>query len=111
MIRLIELYSRLEAVDDFLTLMLLQSDNYREQIIKDRIARFVEYIGHINSVIWGLQGQGKLCDFDIRYILPAISEIWLQVKRKLTGNHRSLYELAWSITELTSLVSFYLSRI
>ncbi|EGQ5165098.1 hypothetical protein O0466_004755 [Salmonella enterica] len=111
MIRLIEIYSRLEAVDGFLALMLQQSDNYSERIIKDRIAGFVEYIDHIYYVIWGLQVQGKLCDFDTRYILPAISEIWLQVKRELTWNDRSYYELARSITELISLVSFYLSRI
>ncbi|EAV3945804.1 hypothetical protein GN543_005161 [Salmonella enterica] len=111
MIRLIEIYSRLEAVDGFLALMLQQSDNYSERIIKDRIAGFVEYIDHIYYVIWGLQGQGKLCDFDTRYILPAISEIWLQVKRELTWNDRSYYELARSITKLISLVSFYLSRI
>lgn len=111
MIRLIEIYSRLEAVDGFLALMLQQSDNYSERIIKDRIAGFVEYIDHIYYVIWELQGQGKLCDFDTRYILPAISEIWLQVKRELRWNDRSHYELARSITELISLVSFYLSRI
>ncbi|ELU7176443.1 hypothetical protein SCL86_004726 [Salmonella enterica] len=111
MIRLIEIYSRLEAVDGFLALMLQQSDNYSERIIKDRIAGFVEYIDHIYYVISGLQGQGKLCDFDTRYILPAISEIWLQVKQELTWNDRSYYELARSITELISLVSFYLSRI
>lgn len=111
MIRLIEIYSRLEAVDGFLALMLQQSDNYSERIIKDRIAGFVEYIDHIYYVIWELQGQGKLCDFDTRYILPAISEIWLQVKRELIWNDSSYYELARSITELISLVSFYLSRI
>ncbi|EHE1282965.1 TPA: hypothetical protein PAP86_004643 [Salmonella enterica] len=111
MIRLIEIYSRLEAVDGFLALMLQQSDNYSERIIKDRIAGFVEYIDHIYYVIWRLQGQGKLCDFDTLYILPAISEIWLQVKRELTWNDWSHYELVRSITELISLVSFYLSRI
>lgn len=56
MIRLIENYSRLEAVDGFLALMLQQSDNYRERVIKDRISEFVEFVDHINSVVWGLQG-------------------------------------------------------
>ncbi|EDR5176307.1 TPA: hypothetical protein G8O67_004636 [Salmonella enterica] len=111
MIRLIEIYSRLEAVDGFLALMLQQPDNYSERIIKDRIDGFVEFIDHIYYVIWGLQEQGKLCDFDTRYILPAISEIRLQVKRELSWNDRSHYELARSITELISLVCFYLSRI
>ncbi|ECQ8983016.1 hypothetical protein ACDT65_004920 [Salmonella enterica subsp. enterica] len=111
MIRLIEIYSRLEAVDGFLALMLQQPENYRERIIHDRIFGFVEYVDSVNSAVWGQQRQGKLCDFDSRYILPAISEIWLQVNRELTGINRPLYELAWCITELISLVSFYLSRI
>ncbi|EAA1980786.1 hypothetical protein R1087_004519 [Salmonella enterica] len=111
MIRLIEIYSRLEAVDGFLALMLQQPENYRERIIHARIVGFVEYVDSVNSAVWGQQRQGKLCDFDSRYILPAISEIWLQVNRELTGTNRPLYELARCITELISLVSFYLSRI
>ncbi|EAS1838991.1 hypothetical protein LVO39_005491 [Salmonella enterica] len=111
MIRLIEIYSRLEAVDGFLALMLQQPENYRERIIHDRIVGFVEYVDSVNSAVWGQQRQGKLCDFDTRYILPAISEIWLQVNRELTGINRPLYELVRCITELISLVSFYLSRI
>ncbi|EKT7009333.1 hypothetical protein QEX16_005023 [Salmonella enterica] len=111
MIKLIEIYSRLEAVDGFLALMLKQPENYRERIIHDRIVGFVEYVDSVNSAVWGQQRQGKLCDFDTRYILPAISEIWLQVNRELTGINRPLYELARCITELISLVSFYLSRI
>lgn len=59
MIRLIEIYSRLEAVDGFLALMLQQSDNYSGRIIKDRIAGFVEYIDHIYYVIWGAAGAGQ----------------------------------------------------
>ncbi|EAA7555436.1 hypothetical protein FHE25_22585 [Salmonella enterica] len=43
MIRLIEIYSRLEAVDGFLALMLQQPENYRERIIHDRIVGFVEH--------------------------------------------------------------------
>ncbi|EBS5580355.1 hypothetical protein DPU24_24645 [Salmonella enterica subsp. enterica serovar Oranienburg] len=111
MIRLIEIYSQLEAVDGFLALMLKQSDNYSERIIKDRIAGLVEYIDHLYHLMWELQGQGKLCDFDTRYILPAISEIWLRVKREPRWNDWSHYELARSITKLISLLSFYLSRI
>lgn len=43
-------------------------------------------------------------------ILPAVSEIWLQVKQQLTGNSRPLSELAGCIATLLSPVSFYLFR-
>lgn len=111
MTRLIEIYSRLEAIDGFLALMLQQPDSYRERMISERITELVEYIDHVNAVMWTQQERGKLCDFDSRYILPAISEIWLQVKQELTRDSRPLCELAASITGLISLVSFYLSRI
>ncbi|ELH5514498.1 hypothetical protein Q9W35_001747 [Salmonella enterica] len=114
MIRIIEIYSRLEAIDGFLALMLKQPDSYRERMISERITELVEYIDHVNAVMWTQQERGKLCDFDTRYILPAISEIWLQVKQvkqELTRDSRPLCELAGSITGLISLVSFYLSRI
>lgn len=45
MIRLIEIYSRLEAVDGFLALMLQQPENYRERIIHDRI------VGSLSTLI------------------------------------------------------------
>ncbi|EEI0623709.1 hypothetical protein OIP56_003568 [Salmonella enterica] len=111
MTRLIEIYSRLEAIDGFLALMLKQPDSYRERMISERITDLVEYIDHVNAVMWTQQERGKLCDFDTRYILPAISEIWLQVKQELTRDSRPLCELAANITGLISLVSFYLSRI
>ncbi|EAU9427534.1 hypothetical protein EOI87_28560 [Salmonella enterica] len=111
MTRLIEIYSRLEAIDGFLALMLQQPDSYRERIINDRLAGFVEYVEYVNTVMWRQQERGKLCDFDTQYILPAISEIWLQVKQDLTVNSRPLCELAGSITGLISLTSFHLSRI
>ncbi|EBE8909328.1 hypothetical protein AAE379_001095 [Salmonella enterica] len=111
MIRIIEIYSRLEAIDGFLALMLKQPDRYRERMISERITELVEYIDHVNAVMWRQREQGRLCDFDTCYILPAISEIWLQVKQELTGSSRPLTELSGSIARLISLVSFYLSRI
>ncbi|EKR4132817.1 hypothetical protein P8F49_001458 [Salmonella enterica] len=111
MIRLIEIYSRLEAIDGFLALMLKQPDTYRARMIIERITALVEYVDHVNAVMCAQQERGKLCDFDTQYILPAISEIWLQVKRDLTINSRPLCELAGCITGLISLTSFHLSRI
>ncbi|HCA3883334.1 TPA: hypothetical protein MPK85_004008 [Salmonella enterica] len=108
MTRLIEIYSRLNAIDD---LMLQPPNIYREETINAHIASLVAYVDHVNCVMWMLQERGKLCDFDTRYILPAISEIWLQVKQELTKDSRPLCELAGSITGLISLVSFYLSCI
>lgn len=111
MIRLIEIYSRLEAIDGFLALMLKQPDTYRARMIIERITALVKYIDHVNAVMWTQQERGRLSDFEARYILPAVSEIWLQVKQELTVNSRPVCELAASITGLISLVGFYLSRI
>ncbi|MDJ6538707.1 hypothetical protein LEC33_01055 [Salmonella enterica] len=111
MTRIIEIYSRLNALDEFLALMLKQPDNYRERAISERIADLVGYVDYINAMIWNQQELGRLSNFDARYILPAITEIWLQVKQELTINSRPLRELAGCITGLISLVGFYLSRI
>lgn len=111
MTRIIEIYSRLNALDEFLALMLKQPDTYRKRMISERIADLVGYVDYINAMIWNQQELGRLSNFDARYILPAITEIWLQVKQELTINSRPLCELAGCITGLISLVSFYLSRI
>ncbi|ECA5828304.1 hypothetical protein EL832_22305 [Salmonella enterica subsp. enterica serovar Hvittingfoss] len=111
MTRIIEIYSRLNALDEFLALMLKQPDTYRMRMISERIADLVGYVDYINAMIWNQQELGRLSNFDARYILPAITEIWLQVKQGLTINSRPLCELAGCITGLISLVSFYLSRI
>lgn len=108
MTRLIEIYSRLNAIDDLMRLMLQLPNTYREEAINAHIASLVAYVDHVNRVMWKLQESGKLCDFDTCYTLPAISEIWLQVKQELTRDGRPLCELAGSIA---GLVSFYLSRI
>lgn len=111
MIRIIEIYSRLDALDEFLALMLKQPCSYRERAISERIAALVEYVDHVNAVMWSQQERGRLSDFDARYILPAVSEIWIQVKQELTLNSMPVCELAGCITRLISLTSFYLSRI
>ncbi|EAS9161859.1 hypothetical protein ACLBR3_001070 [Salmonella enterica] len=108
---LLEIYSRPEAIDGFLALMLKQPDNYRERAISERISALVEYVDHVNAAMWTQQELDRLSDFDARYTLPAVSEIWLQVKQELTGSSRPLCELAGNITGLISLTSFYLSRI
>lgn len=111
MTRIIEIYSRLNALDEFLALMLKQPDTYRARMIIERITALVEYVDHINGAMWAQQELGRLSDFDTRYILPAVSEIWLQVKQELTVNSKPLHELAGCITGLISLVSFYLASI
>ncbi len=111
MTRIIEIYSRLDALDEFLALMLKQPVSYRERAISERIAALVGYVDHVNAVMWRQQERGRLSDFDTRYILPAISEIWLQVKQGLTVNSMPVCELAGCITGLISLVGFYLASI
>lgn len=58
MTRLIEIHSRLEAIDGFLALMLKQPDSYRERMISERITGLVEYIDHVNAVMWTQQERG-----------------------------------------------------
>ncbi|HAU2959182.1 TPA: hypothetical protein JC757_003001 [Salmonella enterica subsp. diarizonae] len=111
MTRIIEIYSRLDAIDELLALMLQRPDICRERAIGAHVGLLVEYVDHINAVMWKQQERGKLSDFDTCYILPAISEIWLCVKQELTGSNKPVHELAGCITELISLVSFYLYHI
>ncbi|EAY3718167.1 hypothetical protein FGS56_24850 [Salmonella enterica] len=111
MTRIIEIYSRLNDIDKLLALMLKQPDSYREHIIYERLDSLIEYIAHVTDVIWKQQERGGLSDFDARYILPAVSEIWLQVKQELTVNSRPACELAGCITGLIGMVGFYLASI
>lgn len=111
MTRLKELYSRLNAIDELLTLMLKQPCTHHAKMIIERITTLVEYVDHVYTVMWRQQERDTLSVFDARFTLPVVSEIWLQVKQELNVHSRSLCELAGSITGLISLVSFYLSRI
>ncbi|EHW1217752.1 hypothetical protein K7B55_003481 [Salmonella enterica] len=111
MIRLIEIYSRLNALDNDFTMMLKHPDTLRARNIVESITALVEYVDHVYTVMWRQQELDTLSGLDARFILPVVSEIWLQVKQELNVNSRSLCELAGSITGLISLVSFYLSRI
>ncbi|EAA2241176.1 hypothetical protein [Salmonella enterica] len=109
--RVVEIYSRLNDIDERLALMLKQPCTHHAKMIIERITELVEYVDHVNTVMRRQQARGGLTEFDARFTLPAVSEIWLQVKQELNVNSRSLCELAGSITGLISLVSFYLSRI
>ncbi|EAT2562309.1 hypothetical protein EI761_18665 [Salmonella enterica] len=56
MTRLIEIYSRLNAIDDLMKLMLQPPNTYREKTINAHIASLVAYVDHVNRVVWKLQG-------------------------------------------------------
>ncbi|EEJ6214842.1 hypothetical protein L2D25_14765 [Salmonella enterica subsp. enterica serovar Muenchen] len=108
---LIEIYSRLNSFDDLTKLMLQPPNIYREETIKAYIVSLVAYVDHVNAVIWWQQERGRLCDFDIRHIMPALFEIHRQVRQTFIRNDSPLSEIAGCIPGLISLVSFYLSRI
>ncbi|EEH8738086.1 hypothetical protein GXF01_15495 [Salmonella enterica] len=110
MTRLIEIYSRLNAIDELLALMMKQPCTHHAKMIIERITALVEYVDHVYTVMWRQQERDTLSVFDARFTLPVVSEIWVQVKQELNVNSRSLFELAGSITGLISQVSFYLSR-
>ena len=109
--RLIEIYSRLNAIDDLLSLMLHKPDICRELAIGAHVGLLVEYVDHVSAVMWRQWQRGSLSDFDACNILPAISDISLQVKQRLTVNSMPLPELAGYIAGLISLVSFYIADI
>lgn len=111
MTRLIEIYSRLNAIDELLALMMKQPCTHHAKMIIERITALVEYVDHVYTLMWRQQERDSLSIFDARFTLPAVSEIWCQVKQELNVNSRPLCELAGSITGLINLVSFYLSRI
>ncbi|EHJ7484312.1 TPA: hypothetical protein ACYYHR_003876 [Salmonella enterica subsp. diarizonae serovar 48:i:z] len=75
MMKLIEIYLRLNALDDLMKLMLQPPNIYREETIKAHITSLIAYADHFNAVIWKQQERGRLCDFDIRHIMPALFEI------------------------------------
>ncbi|HDC2545091.1 TPA: hypothetical protein O7139_001250 [Salmonella enterica] len=60
MTRLIEIYSRLNALDDLVKLMLQPPNIYREETIKAHIASLVAYVDHVNAVIWKQQERDRL---------------------------------------------------
>ncbi|WP_230327649.1 hypothetical protein [Salmonella enterica] len=111
MTRVLEIYSRLNNIDELLALMMKQPCTPHAKMIIERITALVEYVDHVYTVMWRQQERDTLSVFDARFTLPVVSEIWLQVKQELNVNSRSLCELAGSITGLISLISFYLSRI
>ncbi|EAT1424217.1 hypothetical protein FPR49_12095 [Salmonella enterica] len=111
MTSLVEIHSRLKDLNELLALMLKQPGTHHAKMIIERITALVEYVDHVYTLMWRQQERDSLSVFDARFTLPAVSEIWLQVKQELNVNSRSLCELASSITGLISLISFYLSRI
>lgn len=111
MSRVIEIYSRLNAIDELIALMLKQPCTHHAKMIIERITALVEYVDHVYTVMWRQHERDTLSVFDARFTLPVVADIWLQVKHELNVNSRSLCELAGSVTGLISLVSFYLSRI
>ncbi|EAS9161855.1 hypothetical protein ACLBR3_001074 [Salmonella enterica] len=109
--RVVEIYSRLNDIDERLALMLKLPCTHHAKMIIERITALVEYVDLVNTVMWRQQERGRLTEFDARFTLPVVSEIWLQVKQELNVNSRSLCELAGCIKGLINLISFYLSRI
>lgn len=104
------IYSWLHNIDKHLALMLKQPCTHHAKMIIERITALVEYVDNVYTVMRRQQERGILSEFDARFTLPVVSEIWVQVKQELNVNSRSLFELAGSITGLISQVSFYLSR-
>lgn len=109
--RLLEIHSQLNALNEFLVLMLKQPDNYRRRIIRERVTALVAHIDHVNVVMCRQKELGCLCEFEAFCILPAVSEICLQVGRLLSGENVSQAELPDYIAWLISRVNFYLLRI
>ncbi|ECF5937871.1 hypothetical protein FNI43_23850, partial [Salmonella enterica subsp. diarizonae] len=62
--RLIEIYSRLDDIDERLARMLKQPCTHHAKMIIERITALVEYVDHVNTVMWRQQERGRLTEFD-----------------------------------------------
>lgn len=92
MTRGLEIDSRLNDIAELRALMLKHPRTHHAKMIIERVTALVEYVDHVNAVMWIPQELCQLSGFAARITLPAVFEIWLQVKQELTVNSRPLPE-------------------
>ncbi|EAP7866740.1 hypothetical protein ACOIPX_001061 [Salmonella enterica] len=109
MTRLTEIYNRLDVIDDLIE---LQKPNfYHGQVISDQVTALIGYVEHITAVIWERQRRHRLTDFEVRYILPALDEIYILMGEKLSKGEKPGDKLSDDIMDLIGLVGWWLLHI
>ncbi|EAT4157262.1 hypothetical protein AADY61_001594 [Salmonella enterica] len=106
MTRLTEIYNRLDAVYDLLELQ--KQHFYHLQIISDKVNELIGYVEHVTSIIWERQRRHRLTEFEVRYILPALDEIYILMEEKLSKSGNTLDKLSDGIMDLIGLVGWWL---
>ncbi|EFS7076912.1 hypothetical protein HW008_002449 [Salmonella enterica] len=109
MTRLTEIYNRLDVIDD---LIALQKPHFSHgQIISDQVTALIGYVEHLTAVIWERQRRGRLTDFEARYILPALDEIYILMGEKLNKGEKPGDQLSDSILDFIGLVGWWMLHI
>ncbi|EFS2651459.1 hypothetical protein HX362_004365 [Salmonella enterica] len=106
MTRLTEIYNRLDAVYDLLEQQ--KQHFYHVQIISDKVTELIGYVEHVTSIIWERQRRHRLTEFEVRYILPALDEIYILMEEKLSKSGNTLDKLSDGIMDLIGLVGWWL---
>ncbi|EBT6385548.1 hypothetical protein CN851_15435 [Salmonella enterica] len=82
MTRLTEIYNRLDVIDELIELQ--KPYFFHGQIIIDQVTELIGYVEHLTAVIWERQRRHRLTDFEVRYILPALDEIYILMGERLS---------------------------
>ncbi|EBJ2068814.1 hypothetical protein DP590_07480 [Salmonella enterica] len=106
MTRLTEIYNRLDAVHNLLVLQ--KQHFYHVRIISDKVSELIGYVKHVTSIIWERQRRHRLTDFEFRYILPALDEIYILMEEKLSKSGNTHDKLSDGIMDLIGLVGWWL---
>ncbi|HAK6119825.1 TPA: hypothetical protein H2R31_004981 [Salmonella enterica] len=109
MTRLTEIYNRLDVIDDLIELQ--KPHFYHGHIICDQVTALIGYVEHITAVIWERQRRHRLTDFEIRYILPALDEIYVWMNEKLSKGEEPGEQLSDCITDFIGLVGWWIIHI
>lgn len=108
--RIVEILTRLNALNDFLEPMLKRPYTDREEAqAVARIKDLLEHVERVNSVLCAQQECGTLSDFEERYIQPIVFEIWLYIKIGLTEDGMAMKDLDGELVgDIIWQVNFYL---
>ncbi|EAQ6106090.1 hypothetical protein DRK59_26105 [Salmonella enterica subsp. diarizonae] len=109
MTRLTEIYNRLDVIDELIELQ--KPYFFHGQIIIDQVTELIGYVEHLTAVIWERQRRHRLTDFEVRYILPALDEIYILMGEKLSKGEKTSDRLSNNITDFIGLVGWWMLHI
>lgn len=109
MTRLTEIYSRLDVIDDLIELQ--KPHFYHGQIIIDQVTALIGYVEHLTAVMWERQRRHRLTDFETRYILPALDEIFSLMGERLSKGEKPGTQLSNNIVDFIGIVAWWMLHI